>query len=60
MIRSAGTHEMGWTIKVDETLCEDRSDDAEQPKDEDQDQQTTKTDIHLHSSRFVLVLKRWE
>lgn len=34
------------------------SDDSKKPKDQDQDQQTAKTDIHLNSSRFVLLLKR--
>ena len=33
-------------------------DDAEQPKDEDQDQQTAKTDIHVIPPVFVLRLKR--
>ena len=34
-------------------------DDAQKPQDEDQDQETAKTDIHFNSSRFVLLVKRW-
>jgi hypothetical protein len=31
-------------------------DHAEQPQDQDQDQQTAKTDVHCISSRFMLPL----
>ena len=38
-----------------------RLDDAEQPKDEDQDQQPAKTDIHDIPPLLVLMVKRsWE
>jgi hypothetical protein len=35
--------------------CAALSNDAEEPQDEDQQQQTAKTDIHDHSSRFRVV-----
>jgi hypothetical protein len=37
----------------------ERLDDAEQPEDEDQDQQTAKTDIHDIAPMLVLRLKRF-
>jgi hypothetical protein len=37
-----------WAAKLPKTQRYAASDDAEQPQDEDQDQQSAKTDVHIY------------